>query len=122
MPEVRYAVVGAAAWTQHAVHLAYRRFGAEELLVRAHRVAGIERPVGKRQLANVREGRAQPAVREGRLRLPHHRLRDVDAVCARALLGRPLQDARVLRLVPEVRLENARVLEIGEMLEEEPFL
>ena len=52
-------------------------------------------------------------------RLDHSGFGNVDAVSARALTAGPREDACVLGLVPEIRLENPEPLERGEVLVEQ---
>src|SRR4051794_29409005 len=95
-----------------------------EVFDRAHRVDGVEARVEKRQRPYVGSGGAQRArrARERRSRLARRRLRDVDAEGAGPVPGRPGEDARVLRFVPQIGLEDAQSVERRQVFGEQALL
>ena len=72
----------APARLEHARQFVDARFGLREMFDGAHRVDGVERSIGKRQLADVADRRPQSSFAERVLRVADDRLRDVDAVNA----------------------------------------
>ena len=101
--------------------LAQRRLGFAEVLDGAHGVDGVEAAVAEGQAPHVGHRGAEARVRERGPRLPDGRLGDVDAEDGRALPMHPLQDARVLDLVPQVGLEHRAPAESGTCSESSLF-
>ena len=117
---IRHAHDGPAPRLEHAGHLPDGLLGLIKVFDGAHGIDGVETPFAKGQLADVGDRSAQAAIIKGPARHGHGRRGDVDSIGDGAEAARPGQYACVPGLVPEVGLEDAQALEVGEVLAEEP--